>query len=76
MEGKRRKGRLKRRWMDSVNVEKGLSGAKPGCVEETCQVHRSHIEVRKHAEEEGEEVTQMVIHRSFSTHRSLAGRSV
>ena len=53
--GGRRKGRPKRRWMDSVNVdlrEKELSGEemqRPGCVETTCEIHLPHIEVGKDA---------------------------
>ena len=43
VEGRRRKGRSKRRWMDSVNVDvrgKGLSGrrGKPGCLDTICQI--------------------------------------
>ena len=58
VERRRRKGRPKRRWMDSINVdfgEKGLSGRtrKSGqCMEATCQKHRPHIEVGKDAVEE------------------------
>ena len=67
VQGRRRKGRLKQRWMDSVNVdvsEKGLPGGggggggedtKPGCVEATCHIHRPNIEVGKDAEEEEED---------------------
>ena len=55
VEGRRKKGRPKRRWMDSVNVdlrEKGL----PGCVGETRHIHRPHIEVGKDAIEEEDKV--------------------
>ena len=46
MEGRRRKGRPKRRWMDSVNLDfrkTGLSGEetqKGLCMEKTGQKHR------------------------------------
>ena len=49
VEGRRRKGRRKRRWMDSVQFyvdmrEKGLSSEH---VEATCDIHRPHIGVGK-----------------------------
>ena len=52
----RRKGRPKRRWMDSVNVglrEKGLSGSrrKTGLCVSKCQKHRPPKEVGKHVVE-------------------------
>ena len=60
LEGRRRKGGSKRRWIDSVNVdsrEKRVGtvvggDAKPGCVDATSQKHRPAIEVGKYATEE------------------------
>ena len=59
VQGRRRKGRPKQRWMDS-QCKCGLEGegtvgrgdTKPGCMKATCRIHRPYIEVGKDAVEE------------------------
>ena len=57
VEGRRRKGRSKQRWMDSVNVDlrgKGLSGGETQNRAVWRQLVRPLIEVRKDVVEEEE----------------------
>ena len=66
MEGRRRKGRLKRRWMDSVNVDlrvKGMSGEETQNRAVWRQLVRNidpHIEVGKDVVNEGGVCTDRV----------------
>ena len=62
VDGRRKKGRWKRMWIDSVNVdlrEKGMSVDETPNRATTGQTHRAHIEMGNDAMEE-EEVVKVI----------------
>ena len=57
--GKRRRGRPKRRWSDSIRNVGERTGEDAQDVEASHKTHRPHIKVGKYAEEEEDEYTLM-----------------